>query len=191
MDPTISTRSTPSESDDKGPAFLTLTIVLFSISITTTILRVWVRKARYTLGWDDYTIALTALLTTARTGIQIDSVRHGNGKHKVFLSTRDYQYVNMETWYTQVLLFITITLLKTSICMLILRIKKDKKLKYCLYGIITGLVLTNGLVFIVLLAECSPVKRYWNPDAGGHCWDAKVRIYSIYLQAGAYLDLPC
>ncbi|KAK5002037.1 hypothetical protein LTR28_011905, partial [Elasticomyces elasticus] len=93
----------------------------------------------------------------------IVGVRAGNGRHRAYLSVPAYQYVNFLGWLTQLILFPTIGLLKTSICLLILRIKSTKHLRWFLSGIILGLFLTNGLCFLVLLAECSPVKAYWVP----------------------------
>ncbi|KAK5002057.1 hypothetical protein LTR28_011881, partial [Elasticomyces elasticus] len=113
----------------------------------------------------------------------IVGVRAGNGRHRAYLSVPAYQHVNFLGWLTQLILFPTIGLLKTSICLLILRIKSTKHLKWFLSGIILGLFLTNGLCFLVLLAECSPVQAYWVPGSG-HCWNPKIRIYSIYLQVG-------
>ncbi|KAK4985505.1 hypothetical protein LTR66_006018 [Elasticomyces elasticus] len=172
--------------ETKGPTLLLLSCILTSFSIVTTILRCWVRRVRYTLGWDDYTIALTTTLAVARTIVQIVGVRAGNGRHRAYLSVPAYQYVNFLGWLTQLILFPTIGLLKTSICLLILRIKSTKHLRWFLSGIILGLFLTNGLCFLVLLAECSPVKAYWVPGSG-HCWNPKIRIYSIYLQVGTLL----
>ncbi|KAK4996969.1 hypothetical protein LTR66_003542 [Elasticomyces elasticus] len=169
--------------ETKGPTLLLLSCILTSFSIVTTVLRCWVRRARYTLGWDDYTIALTTTLAVARTIVQIVGVRAGNGRHRAYLSVPAYQHVNFLGWLTQLILFPTIGLLKTSICLLILRIKSTKHLKWFLSGIILGLFLTNGLCFLVLLAECSPVQAYWVPGSG-HCWNPKIRIYSIYLQVG-------
>lgn len=114
-------------------------------------------------------------------GIQIASVQHGNGRHIWYLTDDEYIWIVMSSWYTQIILFPTICLLKISICLLLLRIKDTKNAKIVIYTIIVGLVLTNLLPEIVLLAQCTPVETYWRPKAG-KCWNAKVRIYSIYLQ---------
>ncbi|PSS14843.1 hypothetical protein M430DRAFT_20165 [Amorphotheca resinae ATCC 22711] len=55
-----------------------------------------------------------------------------------------------------------------------------------------GLVITNLEPIIVLLAECSPIKTYWEPEAGT-CWSPQIRIYSIYVQVGYSIltDLIC
>ncbi|KAH0007167.1 hypothetical protein KCU78_g11912, partial [Aureobasidium melanogenum] len=172
-----------SRSDNKGPTLLILTCILTSLAIITTGLRCWVRWGNRQLGFDDGAMALTTGLAVARMCIQIVSVRYGNGKHRDFVSDHDYQTINMLTWYTQVLLFPTICLMKASICVLILRIKDTRTLRYILGIVITGLILTNFECLVVLLAECSPLKAYWNGTSANHCWPAKVRIYSIYLQA--------
>jgi hypothetical protein len=154
------------------------------------------------LPQDDYAILVCCLLAVARTSIQILSVHHGNGRHRWYISQADYEYVNFLTWLTQILLFTNIGLLKCSICLLILRIKNDKVLRYCLYTVsinlsprpqacstnlckmMVGLVLTNLLPIIVLLAQCNPPSKYWRPSTPGKCWPTKVRIYSIYFQVG-------
>ncbi|KAI5255296.1 hypothetical protein E4T42_01991 [Aureobasidium subglaciale] len=182
-----------SPSDDKGPTLLILTCLLFSLAFITTVLRCWVRWGSRKIGVDDGLMALTTVLSIGRMAIQIVSVRYGNGKHREFVSDHDYQIINMLTWYTQILLFPTICLMKVSICLLILRIKDTRTLRYILGAVITGLVLTNLECLVVLLAECSPVKAYWNGTYADHCWPAAVRIYSIYLQASYAVatDLIC
>jgi hypothetical protein len=129
---------------------------------------------------------VATVLAVVRMSIQIVSVRYGNGKHREFVSDHDYKMVNKLTWATQVLLFPTICLMKVSICVLILRIKDTRTLRYILGAVITGLVLTNFECLLVLLAECSPLDAYWNGTSATHYWPAKVRIYSIYLQACQY-----
>jgi hypothetical protein len=140
-----------------------------------------VRAKRHALGGDDYTIAAASLLTIGRVTCQLISVQHGNGRHREFLSTEDYQYINFLTWLTQLFLFPILCLLKISVCLLVLRIKSTKRLKYGLWSLIVLLVLTTLLPDIVLLAECDPVSAYWTSQ-NDKCWTPNVRIYSIYLQ---------
>ncbi|KAL9087638.1 MAG: hypothetical protein Q9165_006562 [Trypethelium subeluteriae] len=178
--------------EDIGPAFLALTCVLTAFSIITTALRIWVRKVAYQIGPDDYTIGVTTVLAIARMALQVAQVQHGNGKHRWYITVAQYQDVNMYGWYAQVLLFITNALLKTSICLLILRIQNTKKMRYLLYGMMGGLWLVGIEPVIVLLAECNPVATYWRSSAG-KCWDPRVRIYSIYFNIayGIVSDFLC
>lgn len=165
-----------------GPALIAWTSTLTALSVITTILRLIVRKGNRALGWDDWTILATITVATARSGVNIKGATEGYGRHKWYLPKAQQEKVNMFGWYGQVLLFITLFLLKTSICILILRIKKTKSLKMIVYPLLAVLFLTNILPVIVLLSECRPVATFWRPSAG-KCWDPKIRIYSIYVQA--------
>jgi hypothetical protein len=169
------------ENDDAGPTLLAISIFVLVLVLTTTALRITVRANRRALGGDDYTIAAASLLTIGRVTCQIISVQHGNGRHREFLSIEDYQYVNFLTWLTQLFLFPILCLLKISVCLLVLRIKSTKRLRYCLWALIVLLILTTLLPDIVLLAECDPVSAYWTSQHD-KCWTPNVRIYSIYLQ---------
>ena len=169
------------ESDNAGPTLLAIAIVVLILVLTTTALRITVRAKRHALGGDDYTIAAASLLTIGRVTCQIISVQHGNGRHREVLSKEDYQYVNFLTWLTQLFLFPILCLLKISVCLLVLRIKSTKLLRYCLWALIVLLILTTLLPDIVLLAECDPVSAYWTSQHD-KCWTPNVRIYSIYLQ---------
>jgi len=183
----------PPPDESVGGVLLVLTCTLTSFTIVTTVLRTWARWGRRALGWDDYAIVVCCLLATVRTAIQIDGVKHGNGRHRYYLSQADYEYVNFLTWLTQLFLFTNICLLKCSICLLILRIKDDKTLRYCLYTMMGGLILTNLLPIIVLLSQCSPTQKSWRPTIPGRCFPTQVRIYSIYVQVAysVVTDLIC
>lgn len=180
------------ENDDAGPTLLVISIVMGVIIILTTILRVTVRAQRKALGGDDYTIAAATCLSVGRIIIQIVSVPHGNGRHREFLSKSDYQYVNFCTWLTQLFLFPLLCLLKISVCLLVLRIKNTKPLRWGLWALISLLIATTLLPEIILLAECSPVSAYWTSQAD-KCWSPDIRIYSIYLQTAASVlaDVVC
>ncbi|CAO2647051.1 Nn.00g079730.m01.CDS01 [Neocucurbitaria sp. VM-36] len=176
-----------------GGVLLVLTGILMTFTALTTVLRLWARWGRGAIGWDDHAIVICCILAAARTGLQIDSVKHGNGRHRWHLSQEDYEHVNFLTWMTQIFLFTNIGLLKCSICLLILRIKKEKVLRRCLCAMMIGLVLTNVEPIIVLLAQCKPIKKSWRPGMSGRCWPTQVRIYSIYVQVAysVVTDLIC
>lgn len=177
---------------DPGLVLLIISVILTILVLATTVLRLLVRSARGILGWDDYLITITTGLAIGRTIIQIVSVTRGNGKHVDELSDSDYEYINFCGWLTQLFLFPMLALLKTSICLLVLRIKNQPRLRYFLTAVIVGLVLTNLLPWIILLAECSPVNAYWTGESD-KCWPSSIRIYSIYLQTAYSVttDLLC
>ncbi len=179
--------------DNVGPALLITSSVLLALALSTTAVRLLVRTRNRLSGWDDHTMAATAACAAARFGCQVAQVRHGNGRHRVYLAEADYRASNMFGWAAQLLLFAGLCLLKLSICLLLLRIQKNsdggRRLRRLMCAIVAGLVATNGAVIIILLAECHPIQAYWAAD-GASCWDPRVRIYSVFFTIGESAVLP-
>ena len=174
------TQQSPPPDESVGPAIVAITASLTVLILVTTSLRLYTRWSLRCLGWDDYTIAITAVLAVARTAIQGVQTQHGNGRHQVYVSHEDYIYNNMLGWYTQIFLFASSCLLKVSICLLLLRIKDTRGLKILLYTVMVGLFVANFGCIIILLAQCSPVETYWK-ETGGVCWNPMVRIDAFYF----------
>ncbi|KAH7368264.1 hypothetical protein B0T11DRAFT_326459 [Plectosphaerella cucumerina] len=177
--------------ENVNPTLLGISGTLIGFVVITSVLRLWTRFRLRSLGWDDYTMAVVAVLAVARFGVQCAQGTYGNGRHRWYLEKEDYITNNMLGWFAQILLFASICLLKCSIMLLLLRIKDSRKLKITLYSIMAGLVVTNFGCIIILLAECDPVSAYWT--GVGKCWPAKIRIYSIYLTISysVLTDLMC
>ncbi|KAK0616402.1 hypothetical protein B0T14DRAFT_436022 [Immersiella caudata] len=166
--------------ENVGPTFLAVSGVLIAFIVITSSLRIFVRSSLGALGLDDYTMVVVAALCVARFALQVVQVnKYGNGRHRWYISPDDYMNNNMLGWYAQVILFLSMCLLKVSICLLILRIKKERGLKIFLYALMAGLFITNFGCVVILLAQCRPISAYWT--GVGVCWDTKVRIYAIYL----------
>ncbi|KZL85847.1 integral membrane protein [Colletotrichum incanum] len=177
--------------ENVNPVLLGISGVLIFFVIFTTSIRLYVRFSLRHLGWDDYLMAVVASLGIVRYGVQCAQGASGNGRHRWYISTEDYVHNNMLGWFAQILLFSSICLLKCSIMLLLLRIKNSSRLKFFLWAVMAGLIITNFGVIIILLAECDPVDAYWT--GVGKCWDAKIRIYSIYLTISysVLTDLLC
>lgn len=184
--PTLGIRGDdPSKKDDKGPAIIIVSVVFTVVAFITTVLRIWVRKGRRALGWDDYTIMAAMGLTVIEAALGLQAVTRGKGKRGVYLSEGDREYINMYSWYAQHVLFAAMALVKISVCLLVTRIKNSKKMKILTGVVITVLTASALECSIVLLAQCRPISAHWR-SASGTCWPAKVRIYSIYVQAGRF-----
>ncbi|KAK1676372.1 integral membrane protein [Colletotrichum godetiae] len=181
----------PPPNEDAGPVSFSLALVLTIFLVITTSLRLWVRAANRKLGWDDLTIALAGATAIIRFAFVVLQWKHGNGRHRVYLSDRDYMMINMYGWWGQMLLFISVAFLKVSICLLILRIKDTKMLKSLLYAVMAGVLITNFGVVIILLAECQPI-GFWRGKSAV-CWPTHIRIYFIYatIAYSVLTDLIC
>ncbi|KAF4784574.1 integral membrane protein [Colletotrichum scovillei] len=181
----------PPPNEDVGPISFSLALALTILLVITTGLRLWVRAANRKLGWDDLTIALAGATAITRFAFVVLQWKHGNGRHRVYLSDHDYMMINMYGWWGQMLLFISVAFLKVSICLLILRIKDTKLLKGVLHVIMAGVLITNFGVVIILIAECQPV-GFWRGKSAV-CWPTHIRIYFIYatIAYSVLTDLIC
>ncbi|PSK55871.1 hypothetical protein B9Z65_4749 [Elsinoe australis] len=137
-------------------------------------------------------MTVAVIFTLPRLVLQVLSVGYGNGRHVEFLTTSNYQTINQLGWATQIILFPCTALVKVSICLLCLRIKSTRKLKYFLSAVMVGIVIINAIPWIILLSECRPISAYWRPS-DGKCWNPKIRTSVIYMTI-AYnivIDLLC
>ncbi|KAF5603276.1 integral membrane protein [Fusarium pseudocircinatum] len=141
-----------------GPILLGISGTCLALVIITTSVRIWVRTALRSSGWDDYTIVIVTLLGIARYGVQVGQVSIGNGRHRWYIEPEDYVQNNKLGWVAQILLFASICLLKISILLLLLRIKDSRSVR--------------------------PVSAYWT--GVGECWNPRIRIYYIYATIGMY-----
>ncbi|KAF4955645.1 hypothetical protein FSARC_11793 [Fusarium sarcochroum] len=174
--------------ENVGPILQAVSGTCLALVVTTTSVRIWVRSALRSLGWDDYTIVAVTLVGVARFGIQAAQVSIGNGRHRWYIDDEDYIRNNMLGWVAQILLFASICLLKISILLLLLRIKDSQPVKYSAWAIMAGLIITNFGCIIILLAECKPTSAYWT--GVGKCWNPRIRIYYIYATIGIYVSSP-
>ena len=90
---------------DRGPALITVSVLFTTIAFFTTVLRIWVRRKRRALGWDDHTIAVAMMLTVIEAAITITAVTRGKGRPSASLSKGDKEFINMYSWYAQLVLF--------------------------------------------------------------------------------------
>ncbi|KAL9564557.1 hypothetical protein ACKAV7_011009 [Fusarium commune] len=148
-----------------GPILLGISGTCLALVIITTSVRIWVRSALRSSGWDDYTIVIVTLLGITRFGVQVGQVSIGNGRHRWFIEPEDYVQNNKLGWVAQILLFASICLLKISILLLLLRIKDSRRVR--------------------------PVSAYWT--GVGECWNPRIRIYYIYatIAFSILTDLIC
>ncbi|KAF4473325.1 integral membrane [Fusarium agapanthi] len=98
-----------------GPILLGISGTCLALVIITTSVRVWVRTALRSSGWDDYTIAIVTLLGVARFGVQVGQVSIGNGRHRWFIEPEDYVQNNKLGWVAQILLFAMFVIWNTSL----------------------------------------------------------------------------
>ena len=176
----------PSYSDvDRGTTLIVLAAVFTFFSTITTIIRIFIRAVKHQLGWDDFSIALAVILLLIQLTFTGLAYHAGDGHHSIYLKTSQSIAVVKWNYITECLLFLIICLMKISICLFILRIKNTGWLKWCLYTLMAGLILTTLVCEIILFAQCQPIRTWWDRSAG-KCWNLAVYNGSIWAQIGMF-----
>jgi len=168
-----------------GSAITAVSATMFAFSAISTLVRVFVRsKIVKQFGWDDFTISLAMILHIFSFIFELLAVDYGLGRHQDYLTPN--QFVNALKWAElDRIFFVIITCLtKISICLFLLRIPEDKRLRRYLQFVMALFTLTNMAWLIVFLAQCSPIQGLWDPYFCGFCWDKKIEVTFDYFQGG-------
>lgn len=166
---------------NRGTTFIVLTVVFSFLTTITTVLRISIRLINRQLGWDDFTIAISAILVLIQlvfVGLQYHT---GLGRHSYYLGQVQAETDVKWTFFTIFFLFLILCTSKIAICLFVLRIKKTRWLKWFLYSLMVGLVVTALSCEAVLFAQCQPVRAYWDRTAGT-CWNPKIYNKIIWVQ---------
>lgn len=168
---------------DRGFPIIVLASVFTTLSSLTTVIRLTVRGINRQLGWDDLAIAAATTTAIVQWPFNILSVKSGFGRHVKYIHESQAQRVIEWVWFAELFLFLTLPLAKCAICLFIFRIQRRGWLKWCLYGLMAGLVITNLICIILLLAQCQPTYAYWDRTAGT-CWSIDIYNGAIWAQVG-------
>ncbi|MCJ1385954.1 hypothetical protein MMC17_009079 [Xylographa soralifera] len=177
---------------DPGIALLVLTILLTAISTTTTAVRIGVKTVQRLLRWEDWTILLAMILLLTQVAFIGLQYREGSGSHIWTLTQQQRIKVLEYVYITEFLLFAVVCFPKFSICFFVLRIKNAKKLRWSLYFLMAGSIVTTGMCEIVLFAQCRPIYVFWDRTAGV-CWDSSIYNNVIWVQVSfsIFSDFMC
>ncbi|KAL8897228.1 MAG: hypothetical protein Q9192_002682 [Flavoplaca navasiana] len=168
---------------NRGTQFLIIAVVFGTLSMITTVIRITVRIIKRQFGYDDCAISLATGLVLIELVFNGLEYHEGAGRHAFYLSERQRQRSLMWNYVTQYLLFLIVSITKIGICLFILRIKKTGWLRWCLYALMAGLVITTLPCIIILSAQCRPLWALWEPQAGT-CWSRDVYNDAIWAQVG-------
>lgn len=172
---------------NRGHVFIVLAAVFGFISTVTTAIRLSMRMVNRQLGWDDFFIGLASVLVLIQCAFNGLEYRSGFGQHIYYL-TKSQKLATLKWAYiTEFFLFLIICLTKISICLFVLRIKPFGWLKWCLYALMTGLVVSTLLCEIILFAQCQPLHAFWD-RISGKCWEPAIYNNAIWAQVGIVID---
>ena len=119
-------------------------------------------------------------------GYYVSMVFYGLGRHKYYLSNYDFKEFLKYDYLDWIQTFITLAVSKISICLLLLRLSKFSKLKRVLYLLIAFLVITHVPLTFMIIFQCGPISKDWNPVISGHCWSKDVIVNILIAQGGMH-----
>lgn len=128
------------------------------------------------VGWDDYTIVAAVIGHMCGLSIVIIEVHYGFGKHRDYLTEVQYTEFLRYSYGEWIQTFQTLMFTKVSICCLLLRIPVEKYLKRPIQGTIAFLIVTNVVLTILWIVQCSPTSGAWNKQIPAKCFtDAQLQ----------------
>lgn len=186
-----SLESPPAGGDhNRGPALAT-TIIIFDVLATISVLaRMYVRsRIVKQIGLDDVFIVLSLTTWIVAGAFIAFAIRHGLGRHAYYLSpTPDLSADFTQAWKWQLLTewesAFSLLFTRISVCLFLLRIfgavRQWRRILYCALAFIT---VTNIPFAIIVITECAPMRKSWDPSIHGKCVSRGVVEFAAYGSA--------
>ncbi|KAL8782736.1 MAG: hypothetical protein Q9213_005160 [Squamulea squamosa] len=177
----------PGGNQNRGEDIIITQFVLISIATILVSLRLWVRsRLTRKIGWDDILITLALIITINGSAFNCKMVSEGFGRHLYYLKKIPNQIPRATFWHIiwQPTFFISVTLTRISICLLLLRIFcVNRRWRLCLWGVAALILAISIPSLIMVFTQCRPYGKSWDPlGIPGYCWPAdnnvKVALYS-------------
>ncbi|KAF2398790.1 hypothetical protein EJ06DRAFT_496547 [Trichodelitschia bisporula] len=173
----------------KAGVLLAVTASLFAVALAFYACRVYTRVySSMRIRPDEYFMFAAIVLTAVQYGIFLQGIHLGVGRHVYYSKPASVTKAMRGVWIQLLLWTWSITLIKISIAVMLLRIRRDNPWRYWVYFLI-GFVVSSAIVSTVLqFVQCSPVSAFWNPTVpGAKCWTPNKRRVSLYTIAAVFI----
>ncbi|KAL8696782.1 MAG: hypothetical protein Q9201_007480 [Fulgogasparrea decipioides] len=165
-------------------------VIIFTLlAVLATVVRIWCRHVRKSIGLDDGLVIFAMVLSVAQNiYIAIGATESGVGHHLVTLNKSQFVSFN-KLWYTVGLLEPTImAATKLSILLLFRRIFVQPLFRTCttIVGVVIALWWFGNFFADALI--CVPIQKNWRPDLPGHCGN-KHLLFILPPIAGIVTDV--
>ncbi|KAL8868803.1 MAG: hypothetical protein Q9174_004741 [Haloplaca sp. 1 TL-2023] len=168
----------PPNGDENRQGGITITAYLVTVLASIIVAlrmatRIWIVR---NVGWDDYTILFATIGIIIGCPLVIVQVHYGFGRHRFYLSENEFSQFTKYAYLEWIQTFQTLMFTKLSICFLLLRIPVEKHLIRPIQGAIVILIVTNIILSLVWILQCSPVEAAWDKDILATCFtDAQLQ----------------
>lgn len=134
-------------------------------------------------GWDDVAIVLALAFLIIQSCCEIIAGSLGLGLHTYQVTPQSLPSVLKWVLISQLFLMLSLCFTKCSICLFVIRIHNNSRLKWAVYGLIVMFVVTEIPVFLFWFLVCTPISSFWT----GHlerCYGAWIYNDLVWLQIG-------
>ncbi|CDM27850.1 hypothetical protein CBS147339_4409 [Penicillium roqueforti] len=165
---------------NQGPRILIATAITTFAALFTVLARFYVRIFLIrNVGWDDYTMALTMLLSLCGFAIIVPEVIYGAGRHMIYVQETSVKAMHLN-YATQGIYMWAIGLVKVSIGLFLLRFAPRKGYKVFIWVVIVLMTLYTAICFLTLIFECSDIRSNWDPSVKSKCFSRKQLLVLTY-----------
>ncbi|KAL8714034.1 MAG: hypothetical protein Q9220_002180 [cf. Caloplaca sp. 1 TL-2023] len=152
-----------------GPGLIASTTVLVAVSAIVVALRIatrwWIVKA---IGWDDITIVLAIVGTIIGAGLDFVEIHFGFGRPSWYLTDHQLREFLKYTYGEWIQTFASLMWTKISICLFLMRIPVSKAYIRPLQAAVVVLVVSNVILTVLWILQCSPVQAAWDLELKKH-----------------------
>lgn len=117
-------------------------------------------------------------------GLITTEVLNGLGRHEYYLTSAQRRLFQVIGWADWIQTFITLALMKISICLFLLRIVDTKQVVRGMYALITCITLFTAVSIFLFLGICRPLRAYWDVGVNGVCL-SNHQVESVVLAQGS------
>ena len=117
-------------------------------------------------------------------GLITAEVFMGLGRHEYYLTSTQRRLFHILGWADWIQTFITLALMKISICLFLLRIGYTKQVARAMYALIIYITLFSAVSIFLFVGICRPLKAYWDVGVDGVCL-SNHQVESVVLAQGS------
>ncbi|KAL7958057.1 hypothetical protein V8C34DRAFT_284176 [Trichoderma compactum] len=170
------------EVPNRGPQLIAVIVVLLVFSLTSIVLRCYVRiSLMKAFGVDDYLMIFAMISFVLFCAVAATGVHYGTGRHYWDLQPEDISEALKYWYFCYIWYCVTMILTKISIGYFLLRITVERIHTWIIGTVMLVTVVTGIVFFFVTMLQCAPVSYFWDKTQSGSCINIDVIITLTYI----------
>ncbi|CAG7990594.1 unnamed protein product [Penicillium salamii] len=172
------------QDENQGPRIIIATAITTAAALIVVIARFYVRICIIrNVGWDDYVMGLTMLLSASGFAITVPEVKYGAGRHVVFVGETAKTAMHLN-FATQAIYLWAIGTVKISIGLFLLRFAGKKGYKWFIWVVMVAMMLYTAICFLTLIFQCKDIRTNWDPTVKSECFSPTQLLTLSYTNTG-------